>query len=253
MLTTLRHGMGSPAALAFLTAAAMTGCAAHRIRNGALRCTSRMASHCSSVIFWITESQVYPALFTMMSNPPKSSTAVCTNRSPKSASVTLPTQVTAWPPAASMAATVSLAGSASRSLTTTFAPSLASFSAISRPMPRPEPETMATLPSRVPMLCKSFSCVGCVVASECDDGVAGEGDGAVVERDGQVDRGASFAVDVVDRRDRAGGGRLAVYWSDGGEAHPIAADRLRVNPVGQQPTEVGHRQHAVREDIVQAC
>ena len=36
----------------------MTGWAARRIRNGAFRCTSRMASHCSSVIFWMTESQV---------------------------------------------------------------------------------------------------------------------------------------------------------------------------------------------------
>ena len=43
--------------------------------------------------------------------------------------------------------TVSSAGSASRSLTTMRAPSLASFSAIARPMPRPEPVMRATLPS----------------------------------------------------------------------------------------------------------
>ena len=58
MLTTLRHGTGVPGRLASLTAAEITGWAARRIRNGALRCTSRMASHCSSVIFWTTESQV---------------------------------------------------------------------------------------------------------------------------------------------------------------------------------------------------
>src|SRR3546814_15337311 len=45
-----------------------------------------------------------------------------------------------------MAATVSAAGSSSRSLTTTLAPSAASLSATARPMPRPEPEMIATLP-----------------------------------------------------------------------------------------------------------
>ena len=39
-----------------------------------------------------------------------------------------------------------------RSLTTTFAPSLANISAISRPMPRPAPVTIATLPASTPML-----------------------------------------------------------------------------------------------------
>ena len=29
-------------------------------------------------------------------------------------------------------------------------------------------------------------------------------------------------------------------------------NRLRVNPIGQQPAEVGHREHALGEDIVQA-
>src|SRR5210317_512041 len=81
----------------------------------------------------------------MMSMPPKASTAVCTNRSPKSSSVTLPTQATASPPLPIMSATVCSAGSASRSLTTTRAPSPASLRAISRPIPRPEPDTNATL------------------------------------------------------------------------------------------------------------
>lgn len=58
MLTTLRQGTGAPLALASLTSPEMIGWAARRIRNGAFRWTSRMASHCSSVIFWMTESQV---------------------------------------------------------------------------------------------------------------------------------------------------------------------------------------------------
>src|SRR5690242_11461977 len=52
----------------------------------------------------------------------------------------------------SIAATVSLAGPSSRSLTTTAAPSDASLAATSAPMPRPDPVTMATLPSSLPML-----------------------------------------------------------------------------------------------------
>ena len=83
----------------------------------------------------------------MMSRPLYSLTAVPTKRSAKSGAVTLPTQATAWPPASRMACTASCAGSASRSLTTMRAPSLASFSAIARPMPRPEPVMRATLPS----------------------------------------------------------------------------------------------------------
>src|SRR6478752_5877124 len=83
----------------------------------------------------------------MMSSPLYSFTAVATKRSAKSGAVTLPMQATAWPPASRMACTVSWAGSASRSLTTMRAPSLASLSAIERPMPRPEPVMRATLPS----------------------------------------------------------------------------------------------------------
>src|SRR3546814_759188 len=71
--------------------------------------------------------------------------AVSTKRSPKSASVTLPTQATASPPSALIAATTSAAGSSSRSFTTMRAPSRASLSASARPMPRPDPEIRATL------------------------------------------------------------------------------------------------------------
>src|SRR4029079_16578028 len=95
----------------------------------------------------MTLSQVKPALLTMMSSPSNSSSAVFTKRSPNSGSTTLPVHVTAVPPAARLALTGSLAGSASRSLTTTRAPSLASLSAMARPIPRPAPLTKATLPS----------------------------------------------------------------------------------------------------------
>src|SRR5882757_5303814 len=89
----------------------------------------------------------------MMSRPPKLSVAVATKRSAKPSPVTEPTAVTALPPPVLMSRAVCSAGSASRSFTTTEAPSPASLSAISRPIPRPEPETMATLPSRCPMVC----------------------------------------------------------------------------------------------------
>src|SRR5204863_458337 len=50
-------------------------------------------------------------------------------------------------PFARISSTTSCAGSASRSFTTTRAPSAASFIATSRPMPRPEPVTMADFPA----------------------------------------------------------------------------------------------------------
>ena len=52
----------------------------------------------------------------MMSSPPKASTAAWVNRSAKPDAVTSPGHATARPPAASIAATVSLAGPSSRSL-----------------------------------------------------------------------------------------------------------------------------------------
>ena len=82
----------------------------------------------------------------MMSSPPKVSIAAATKRSENPASVTLPLTAMASPPAALISAATASPGAASRSLTTTLAPSLASFSAIARPMPRPEPVMSATLP-----------------------------------------------------------------------------------------------------------
>ncbi|MNG38558.1 hypothetical protein D3C84_1263160 [compost metagenome] len=47
-----------PSAASCLAMALMIGCAARRMRNGAVIWQSRMAYHCSSLIFWITLSQV---------------------------------------------------------------------------------------------------------------------------------------------------------------------------------------------------
>ena len=80
--------------------------------------------------------------------------------------VTLPMQATALPPASLIAATVSSAGAASRSLTTTLAPRDASSSAYVRPRPEPAPVTIATCPSYR----SSLSAFGEIARSE---GVAG--------------------------------------------------------------------------------
>ena len=89
----------------------------------------------------------------MMSRPPKVSTAAATKRSAKPAvghAADAGHRLAAR--GADLGHGLVAPGSASRSLTTTRAPSLASLSAISRPMPRPEPETIATLPSSLPAI-----------------------------------------------------------------------------------------------------
>ncbi len=114
-----------------------------------------MAYHCSSVIFWMTLSHVYPALLTMTCRPPSCFTAVSTMRSPKSLAVTSPLHATALPPIFSISAIVSFAGASSRSLTTTLAPSRARRSATCCPIPRPDPVTIATFPSSCPTVSSS--------------------------------------------------------------------------------------------------
>ena len=52
------------------------------------RCTAMTSSNCCSVILRIVASRVMPALFTMMSRPPKCSTAAATSASTSSALVT---------------------------------------------------------------------------------------------------------------------------------------------------------------------
>src|SRR5262245_19731234 len=82
-----------------------------------------------------------------MSSFPNSCTAVCTTFSGKSGAVTLPTQAVATPPEPLIELTTPSAVSPSRSLTTTCAPCSANSVATARPMPRPEPVTIAVLPS----------------------------------------------------------------------------------------------------------
>src|SRR2546426_852990 len=179
-----------------------------------------------------------------MSSPPKVSTAVPTKRSAKPSSLTLPTHETASPPEPVIAASVSSAGSASRSLTTMRAPSEASFRAISRPIPRPEPETSATFPSSVLMPAPLLRAL-----REGDDGVALHGDRAVRERDCELDGRATLAVDLLDRDDLPGAGRLGADRGDRAEADPERTELLLRHPGDQEPSEVRHREHSVREDI----
>src|SRR6478609_4019029 len=125
-----------------------------------LRCTRITASHSSSDVLTTIRSRRNPALFTSTSRPPNASIAVCTRCCAPCQSATSSPLATASPPIARIASTTSPAGpvdpplpssSAPRSLTTTFAPWRANSSACPRPMPRPAPVTMTTLPSQMPI------------------------------------------------------------------------------------------------------
>src|SRR6266487_4265115 len=87
----------------------------------------------------------------MMSRPPKEARVASINWDGNAGSVTSPTTAMALPPAFRIAPTVSSAGVGSISLTTTEAPSAPSFFAEAAPIPRPEPVTIATLPSIIPI------------------------------------------------------------------------------------------------------
>src|SRR5580765_9065217 len=106
-------------------------------------------------MFTSMRSRRIPALLTRMSTRPKRSTACSTMRPAPAKSATFSPFATASPPSASISRTTSCAGPSSapspasdapRSLTTIFAPARASASACSRPIPRPAPVTIATLP-----------------------------------------------------------------------------------------------------------
>src|ERR1700722_18245294 len=106
----------------------------------------------------------------MTSSPPNVSIAAPTKRSGKPWSVTLPFTAPAAPPADLISSATARPGSSSASLTTTLAPCRANLSAMARPMPRPEPETRATLFFK---FCISNS-------SDGNDGFAGELDLALL-------------------------------------------------------------------------
>src|SRR3954468_22322979 len=118
------------------------------------------ASHSSSEVLASMRSRRKPALLTSTSSRPNVSMAVATRPSAWPQSATSAPLATASPPMARIASTTSPAGpvdppwpslSAPRSLTTTLAPWRANSSAWARPIPRPEPVTMTTRPSQMPM------------------------------------------------------------------------------------------------------
>src|SRR3546814_6330313 len=177
----------------------------------------------------------------MMSSPLKVLIAVSTKRSPKSASVTLPTQATASPPNSLIVRTTSAAGSSSRSLTTMRAPSRASLSASARPMPRPEPEIRATLPASLVIF---FS-----LSVDLDDGFAvdrrraGVGDGAHREA-----RAAPLAI-VEYFGDLSGRGHGGIERRDRGEAHGPAQQPFLRSPMGDRKGVVSGRSVSVRVNV----
>src|SRR5262245_34646906 len=181
----------------------------------------------------------------MISKRPQVFSAVPTKRSAKSASVTLPVQATALPPSAMISATTSSAGAVSRSLTTTAAPSRCSFRAISRPMPRPEPETMATLPSSFLLMF-----IPSISGGQGDDSVAGELDFTRLVAGGDFQANGAAGFVLLD--DLAGAGDDVAEMGDGAEAHAEFTQLTLVDPLGQQAAEVGHRQHAVGEYVAHA-
>src|SRR4051812_21376613 len=114
-------------------------------------------SKASMLMRWKTASRRMPALLTTPSSFPNESIAVLTILLAGMASATVSKLATAVPPRFLISSATSSAGAALEpepsaatpgSFTTTFAPSAAHSSAISRPMPRPAPVTMMDFPSR---------------------------------------------------------------------------------------------------------
>ncbi|MNL44871.1 hypothetical protein D3C87_1674730 [compost metagenome] len=89
-----------------------------------------------------------PALATTMSSRPKCPSVSATSARIAPSSVTSATLALALPPAFSISAAVASTSSRVRLITTTAAPSRASFNAVALPIPDPAPVTSATLPSR---------------------------------------------------------------------------------------------------------
>src|SRR5438270_7674811 len=103
-------------------------------------------------------SRIRPAQATRMSRRPKAALAPSMSASTDSREVTSQAIALALPPSLEILPAVSSAGAASRSETTTAAPSAASRAAVAAPMPRPDPVMPATLFSnliRTPLSPKS--------------------------------------------------------------------------------------------------
>src|SRR5215208_6826217 len=103
---------------------------------------------------------------------------------------------------------------ATRSLMTTRAPSRASFRAISRPMPRPEPETRATLPSRVRVMGVPWW-----VSVPGDQRFAAQLGEAVLVGRGQLQLHAAVSVVLELLGDLRRAGDALAHVRDGGKAH----------------------------------
>src|SRR5579872_1120067 len=115
------------------------------------RLTSRTKLNVAASIVWNILSRVMPALFTRMSRRPKPSTARAISAAAPAGSTALSALTRAWPPAAVISSTTSVAGAGSTSLTTTCAPSAANSFAVAAPIPRPAPVTIATRLSSRPI------------------------------------------------------------------------------------------------------
>src|ERR1700761_570065 len=180
-----------------------------------------------------------------MSKPWKLSTAVPTKRSAKSVAVTLPTQATASPPASRIACTASAAGASSRSLTTMRAPSLARWSAIARPMPRPEPVTSATLPSSLGVMFMfpwEFS-------GQRDQRLADDLGLAELVGAAQLDAHAGLALVHQFLDHAAAAAHRVAEMGDALEARVEAAQPALRRPLREQPSEPGHAEHALGEHV----
>src|SRR6056297_2324872 len=136
-----------------------------------------------------------PALFTTRSSPPNVSIAVSTIVCTPVHSLTDSGEPTACPPAARMlpatsSATLAFSASPVRvtpiSLTTTFAPSLASPSAMAFPTPWPAPVTIAVLPSRTPDMLSP-----CVFRVRSERGARPEDRGGLAREDPAIGVGQS--------------------------------------------------------------
>ncbi len=119
--------------------------AAWLTRNAPLRPMFTVVSHAASGSASSFPGTIFIALFTTMSMRPRSMMIVSTSRWMSADLATSATTGRLLLPSAAASLAVASAVAGSTSFTTTWAPSRAYASTISRPMPRPPPVTSATL------------------------------------------------------------------------------------------------------------
>ena len=129
----------------------MCGSACLQPSIGPRRLTVMVRSHTSTSIVTTSASRwmmtTSAALLWSSCTEPYRSTAAATMAATDASSLTSASWAEAVPPRAVIRSTVSAAPSGLMSATTTRTPSVASRSALARPMPEPDPVTIATLPS----------------------------------------------------------------------------------------------------------